>query len=62
MLGKLQRKASLLVQFAERVEVAIPSFVSFGGVRCMKDEVVSEVNWKRIAILNVSHLQISIKE
>ena len=40
----------------------IPSFVSFAGVGCISDVVVLEVNWKRITILNVRHLQIIISE
>ena len=59
MLQRLQKKASLLVLFAERVQVAIPSFVS---VRYISDVAVLEVNWKRIVILNVSHLQTVIQE
>ena len=62
MLQRLHRKASLLVLFAERVQVAIPSFVSFAVVGCISDVVVLEVNWKRIAILNVRHLQIIMQE
>ena len=40
----------------------IPPFVSFAGVGCISDVAVLEVNWKRIPILNVRHLQIIIPE
>ena len=40
----------------------IPPFVSFAGVGCISDVAVLAVNWKRIAILNVMHLQIIIPE
>ena len=54
MLPKLQIKTSFFVLFAEKVYTVIPS-----GIGCIRDVVVLEVNWKKIASLNVKHMQIS---
>ena len=57
MLEVLLRKTSFLVLFAEKALAEIPSSASIAGDRYIEDEVVVEVNWKRIASLNVRHVK-----
>ena len=44
MVERLQRKASSLVMFKERVQEVIPVSVSFAGVGLIRNVVVLEVN------------------
>ena len=40
----IEKKARYLVLFAERVEALIPFYVSFAGIRCIKDAVLLHVS------------------
>ena len=55
----LRHCRSLLVPFVETMYAIIPSSATFADVGCIIDVVLIEVNWKRIANLNVRHAQIS---
>ena len=59
MLENLQLTTTLLMLLGERVSTVIPFYGSFARIGCIRDVVAVKVNWKRIAPLNVRHVQIS---
>lgn len=59
LLERLQQKASFPVLFAEKVWAMTPSYPGFEGVVCIRIALVSDVNCKRLASLNVRYVQIS---
>ena len=44
--------------FEGQVKAVIPFMSIFAGVRCKRDAVVFESNWKKTASLTITHLQI----
>ena len=55
----VQKKASFLVLFAERMQTIALLSASFFKCWVSKDVVVSELNWKKISRLNVRQVLIN---
>ena len=58
-VGKVTEDESFLMPFGQRVQQVIQTSKSFARIECIRELILSEVNWKRIASLHVRHVLIN---
>lgn len=54
-----EEEKRIFLLFSKRLKAELLSFASFIGVWCIRNKVISEVNRKRMASLNVRHVKIN---